>query len=333
MSAATARGMGGFHDTRHVSPSALSARSYGRALLAAAREDERIVCLGADLSASTQTDLFRDELPTRFFMMGIQEANMVGAAGGMARAGDIPFCHSFCVFITRRVYDQIAMQVAYPKLPVKLVGFLPGLATELGVSHQAIDDVALMRSLPNMIVLEPCGPEQIGSVFAAALAHDGPVYLRLMTSSSKPDEGNPLVPFTIGKGNIVRRGQDVAILAAGIMVQQAQDAADVLNERGINATVVNMASLKPLDDGLVAELAQTHKLIITAENHSRIGGLGSAVAEVIALRGLRVRFGMIAVNDVFSEGAKLAYLLEKHRLTGKHIADMTESLWREHVKL
>ena len=155
----------------------------------------------------------------------------------------------------------------------------------------------------------------------------------LMTSSSKPDEGSLLVPFTIGKGNIARRGQDVAILAAGIMVQQAQDAADILNERGISATVVNMASLKPLDDGLVAELAQTHKLIITAENHSRIGGLGSAVAEVIALRGLRVRFGMIAVNDVFSEGAKLAYLLEKHRLTGKHIANTTESLWREHVKL
>jgi transketolase len=145
--------------------------------LAAAREDERIVCLGADLSASTQTDLFRDELPTRFFMMGFKKPTWLAPRVEMARAGDIPFCHSFCVFITRRVYDQIAMQVAYPKLPVKLVGFLPGLATELGVSHQAIDDVALMRSLPNMIVLEPCGPEQIGSVFAAALAHDGPVLI------------------------------------------------------------------------------------------------------------------------------------------------------------
>jgi transketolase len=153
-----------------------------------------------------------------------------------------------------------------------------------------------------------------------------------MTSSSKPDEGNPLVPFTIGKGNIARQGQDVAILAAGIMVHEGLDAANALEERGISATVVNMASLKPLDDGLVAELAQTHKLIVTAENHSRIGGLGSAVAEVIALRSLRVGFGMIAVDDVFSEGAKLAYLLEKHRLAGKHIADRTESLWREHVK-
>jgi transketolase len=266
-------------------------------------------------------------------MMGIQEANMVGAAGGMARAGDIPFCHSFCVFITRRVYDQIAMQVAYPKLPVKLVGFLPGLATELGVSHQAIDDVALMRSLPNMVVVEPRGPEQIGSAFAAALAHHGPVYLRLMTSSARPDEGKPLVPFTIGKADIARRGQDVAIIAAGIMVQQALDAADALTERGISATVVNMASLKPLDETFVAELAQTHKLIVTAENPSRIGGLGSAVAEVIALRGLRVGFGMIGVDDVFSKGAKLAYLLEKHGLTGKHIANTAEALWRERVKL
>jgi transketolase len=154
-----------------------------------------------------------------------------------------------------------------------------------------------------------------------------------MVNSSKPDEGNPLVPLTIGKGNIVRPGQDVAIIAAGIMVQQALGAADALAERGISATVVNMASLKPLDDGLVAELAQTHKLIVTAENHSRIGGLGSAVAEVIALRGLRVGFGIIGVDDVFSEGAKLAYLLEKHGLTGKHIANTAEALWRESVKL
>ena len=314
MTKTSAEGMGGFKDTRHVSPATLDARSYGRALLAAANDDERIVCLGSDLSQPTQTDLFRDQIPDRFFMMGIQEANMVGAAGGMARVGDIPFCHSFCVFITRRVYDQVAMQAAYPNLPVKLVGFLPGLATELGPSHQAIDDVALMRALPNMVVLEPQGPEQVGAAVAAALTYPGPVYLRLMVDRGKPKDDVPLVPLTIGQGLVLRRGRDIALIAAGIMVREAMRAAELLAEKGVSASVVNMACLKPIDGNLVREMAKTHRAILTIENHSKIGGLGSAVAEVLAESSLGVRFGMAAINDVFSEGASLNYLLAKHGL-------------------
>jgi transketolase len=315
MTSIAAEGMGGFKDIRHVSSATLDSRSYGRALLAAAREDDRIVCLGADLSQPTQTDLFRDEIPSRFFMMGIQEAHMVGAAGGMARVGDIPVCHSFCVFMTRRVYDQVAMQVAYPKLPVKLVGFLPGLATELGPSHQAIDDVALMRALPNMVVLEPRGPEQVGAAVAAMLSHDGPVYLRLMTSRSQKDDNSPLVPLTIGKGQVVRSGRDIALIAAGIMVRKAEETADLLASWGLSATVVNMASLKPIDSEMIRDIAKTHRAILTVENHSRVGGLGSAVAEVLAEAGLPIKFRIAAINDMFSEGASLTYLLEKHDLT------------------
>jgi transketolase len=314
MTKSTAEGMGGFEDTRHVSPATLDARSYGRALLAAAREDERIVCLGADLSQPTQTDLFRDQIPERFFMMGIQEANMVGAAGGMARVGDIPFCHSFCAFITRRVYDQVAMQVAYPNLPVKLVGFLPGLATELGPSHQAIDDVALMRALPNMVVIEPQGPEQVGAAVAAALTHPGPVYLRLMVDRGKTSGDAPLVPLTIGRGLVLRQGTDIALITAGIMVREATRAADLLAEKGVSATVVNMGCLKPIDADLVRKMGATHRAILSVENHSKIGGLGSAVAGVLAESALSVKFAMAAIQDVFSEGASLNYLLERHGL-------------------
>jgi transketolase len=326
MSTTNAEGMGGFKDTRHVSPATLSARSYGRALLAAAQEDDRIVCLGADLSQPTQTDLFRDQIPDRFFMMGIQEANMVGTAGGMARCGDIPFCHSFCVFITRRVYDQIAMQAAYPKLPVKLVGFLPGLATELGPSHQAIDDVALMRALPNMVILEPSGPEQVGAAVAAALAYPGPVYLRLMVNRGKIDGETPLVPLTIGKGELLRRGHDIALIAAGLMVREAMQAADLLAAKGISASVVNMASLKPIDGLLLRELAATHRAVLTVENHSVIGGLGSAVAEVLAQSGARVKFAMAGVKDVFSEGASFKFLLQKHGLDARGVCARAEAL-------
>lgn len=319
-------GMGGFKDAKFYRQEALGARSYGQALLAAAKADERIVCLGADLTQPTETYLFRDQIPERFVMLGIQEANMVGVAGGMARAGDIPFAHSFCVFLTRRVYDQIAMQAAYPKLPVKLVGFIPGLATELGVSHQAIDDIALMRALPNMAVIEPSGPEQIGAALTAALDYDGPVYLRLSIARTKPDETTPLVPLELGKGLVVREGADVAILASGSMVAQALAAAEQLAGQGMSATVANMASLKPFDTALVERLARQHRAMITAENHSIIGGLGSAAAETLALAGVATRFAMVGIRDVFAEGGTTPYLMEKYGLTARHIAEKAVEL-------
>jgi transketolase len=321
--------VGGFKDQRYRDE-VLSARSYGQALLAAAKANDRIVCLGADLSQPTETYLFRDELPDRFFMLGIQEANMIGVAGGMARCGDIPFAHSFCVFITRRVYDQIAMQLAYPNANAKIVGFIPGLTTELGVSHQAIDDIALMRALPNMTVFEPSGPEQVGAAFQAALDHEGPVYLRLsmMYGAPAPDESTPLVPLERGKGLIIAKGADAAIIASGIMVSEALKARALLAERGISAAVANFASLKPLDTALVEELARTRRALVTAENHSVIGGLGAAVAETIALSNARPRFGMIGVKDVFAEGGSTPFLLQRYGLAASDIARKVEELHR-----
>ena len=319
MTTTVAKGMGGFEDVR-FSDETLSARTYGAALLAAARADERIVCLGADLSQPTQTTSFGDQLPERFFMMGIQEANMIGAAGGMARAGDVPFAHSFCVFITRRVYDQVAMQVAYPNLPVKLVGFIPGISTELGVSHQAIDDIALMRALPNMAVIEPSGQEQVGAAVSAALNYKGPVYLRMSINRSTPDENKPLQALTLGKGTIIREGEDVAIFAIGNMVPEALKAADSLVADGVSATVVNMASIKPLDRKLVNWLARNHRAVVSAENHSIVGGLGAAIAETLATTGVSVPFAMVGVQDCWSEGGSLAYLMHKHEMTADHIA-------------
>jgi transketolase len=222
------------------------------------------------------------------------------------------------------------MQLAYPNLNAKIVGFIPGLTTELGVSHQAIDDIALMRALPNLTVLEPSGPEQIGAAFQVALDHDGPVYLRLsmMLGADKPDETVPLVPLERGKGLIVAEGTDAAIIASGIMVEQALRARALLAERGISATVANFASIKPLDAEMTADLARRHGVLVTAENHSVIGGLGAAVAEAIALSDANPRFGMIGVQDVFAEGGSTPYLMQRYGLTAADIADKIEMLHR-----
>ena len=289
-------------------------RSYGDALLAAAKKDERIVALTADLATPTETDIFRDELPERYHNVGIAEANMIGLASGMARAGEIPFVHTFCSFATKRCYDQITMQAAYPNLPIKIVGFLPGVATLLGVSHQAIEDVAIMRAIPNLMVLDPSGPEYHASAVDVALAHDGPVYIRLKRPESPPE--NDIVPkeFTKGEGILARDGGDLTIIAAGLSVTEALAAADQLAAGGIDASVVDMASIKPLDADLVIDRAKVTGAIITAENHSVIGGLGSAVAEVLCDAGIGLPFKRVGLADRFAEGGSTPYLMKKYGL-------------------
>ncbi len=318
--------VGGFIDPGLYGSATLGARSYGKALFAAACEDERIVCLGADLTQPTETTLFRDHLPQRFFSLGIQEANMIGVAAGMARCGDMPFVHSFCVFVTRRVYDQVSMQVAYPCANVKIVGFIPGLMTSLGVSHQAIDDVALMRALPNMTIIEPAGPAQIQAAVRAAASHQGPVYLRMPMASAALDESTPLMPLDIGRGQLLAAGTDIAILASGTMVDQALRARNILADKGVSATVANIHTIKPLDQDLVEHLARTHRAMITAENHSTVGGLGAAVAERLALGSSSIRFGMIGVQDVYAEGGSKEYLMRKYELDAVAIVAKALSL-------
>jgi transketolase len=265
-------------------------RSYGDALVEAALADERIVCLSADLTPPTETDHFRDELPKRYHNVGIAEANMIGIAGGMARSGEIPFVHSFCAFVTKRCFDQITMQAAYPNLPVKVVGFLPGVATLLGVSHQAIEDIALMRTVPNMMVLEPSGPEYHKAAVTMALQHPGPVYLRMKRPETPPSEPVVQQPLQYGKGVERREGHDITIIASGLEVAEALVAAEQLAESGIEATVIDMPMVKPLDAALVIQQAEKTGAMVTAENHSVIGGLGSAVAEVLVDAGIGLPF-------------------------------------------
>jgi transketolase len=292
-------------------------RHYGDALVAAARRDPRIVCLCADLPGPTETDLFQAELPDRYFEAGIAEANMIGMAAGFARLGQIPFVHSFCVFVTRRAYDQVANQVAYPALPVKIVGFLPGLTTMLGVSHQAIDDVALMRALPNMTVIEPRGPDQLAGAVTAALETPGPVYLRLLRAdaSAAAVEHKPL----LRAGELLRRGTHGVIFACGLLVPAALEAAEMLRKDGREISVVNIATLKPLDAALVVELAKATGIVVTAENHSIIGGLGSAVAETLMEAGVTAGFARVGIQDTFAEGGTTPYLHAKYGLTARDI--------------
>jgi transketolase len=293
-------------------------RLYGDALLAAARVDPRIMCLCADLPGSTETDLFEQQLPARFINAGIAEANMIGMAAGMARCGDIPFVHSFCVFVTRRCYDQIANQVAYPALPVKIVGFLPGLTTLLGVSHQAIDDIALMRALPNMTVIEPAGPEQLGAAVTAALSVNGPVYLRMKRPEGPVTE---IVPrdLTVGRAERLREGRNGTIVTCGVTIAAALEAADHLARRGIEVTVLNMATLKPLDRASILDSAAETGVVVSVENHSLIGGLGSAVAETLAEAALSAGFARVGIQDRFAEGGSTAYLQRKYGLASDDV--------------
>lgn len=287
-------------------------RIYGEALLELARERPEVVCLSADLTSSTEIDLFRDALPERFFNLGIAEANAIGVAAGMARCGDVPFFHSFGVFSSRRPFDQIAMQLAYPRTNVKLVGFLPGLTTLLGVSHQAIDDLAILRALPNMTLIEPSGPEQMRAAVRAAADHRGPVYLRMKRADSRPERE---LPLTIGRGQLLREGPDGVIFACGLMVQVALDAASALAQEGSHVAVINLPTLKPLDTELVLAHAGRTGVVVTAENHTLLGGLGSAVAETLLESGVPAGFARVGIPDTFAEGGSTPYLLKKYGLT------------------
>ena len=291
---------------------------YGDALVALGHERPEVVALTGDLAPATECDGFRDAFPGRFFTPGIAEANMVGLAAGMARNGDMPFVHTFSVFMSRRAFDQVAMQLAYPRINVKLAGFLPGLTTMLGVSHQAIEDIAMFRALPNMTIIEPCGGAQMAAAVRAAADHDGPVYLRLHRPS-KPDPRAPM-DLDLGKGQILRKGDDGIVFTSGHMVDEALAAAESLKERtGASIAVANIHTIKPLDREFIESQARRTGIVLTAENHSVIGGLGSAVAETLMEAGISARFRRIGIRDTFAEGGSTPYLFDKYGLSARHI--------------
>jgi transketolase len=305
-------------------PTALKA--YGGALVDLARERPEVVCIGADLTGPTETDMFRDSLPDRFFNIGMAEANAIGVAAGMARAGEIPFVNTFAVFASRRAFDQIAMQVAYPRTNVKIAGFMPGLTTPGGVTHQAIEDLAMMRALPNMTVVEPADANQIKAAVRSLADHDGPVYMRLKRGEVPVMSSAEGQAFEVGRAYLVREGMDGVVFACGLMVTLALDAAEQLGKEGRDVAVVNVSTIKPLDTELVIELAAKTGHVVTAENHSIIGGLGSAVAETLMEAGVNCRYRRVGIGDTFGEGASAAYLFEKYGLTTQAIADACRAI-------
>jgi transketolase len=299
-------------------------KPYGAALLELARAREEIVCLSGDLTRQCEVDLFREALPERFINAGMAEANMIGMAGALARRGHLPFVHTFGVFATRRPLDQIVNAVAYPNLPVRIVGFMPGVSSPGGPSHQAIEDVALMRAIPNMTVVDVADAVETRQAVRAIADVPGPVYLRLKRGEI-PELFDDDHRFSLERARVLRSGRDIALVASGMLVASALAAADVLEAVGVDAAVVNVAVLKPLDAGTIVEVASETDAVVTAENHTIVGGLGSAVAEVLAEAGLGRRLRRVGLRDTFAEGARTASSL--FRRYGLGVADIVAAAW------
>lgn len=297
--------------------------AYGQTLVELGRENDKVVVLDADLSGSTKTGVFGKEFPQRFFNAGIAEANMVGMAAGLAAGGMIPFASTFAVFAAGRAFEQIRQSLAYPKLNVKVVATHAGITVgEDGGSHQAIEDLAIMRALPNMTVLCPAdGPETSAAIRAAA-AFQGPVYIRL-GRSKVPVVFPADCSFTIGRGATLRQGSDLCFVTTGLMTAMAITAAQILEAAGISARVVHLGTVKPLDIDLVLHAARETGAIVTAEEHSVIGGLGSAVCEVLA-EGCPVPLERVGLRDVFGQSGTGDELLAHYGLTPAHLVEAAE---------
>ena len=296
--------------------------AYGKALVKLGQTNEKVVVLDADLSKSTKTNDFYKAYPNRFFNMGIAEQNLIGAACGLATAGKIPFASSFAMFATGRAFEIIRNSVAYPKLNVKICATHAGITVgEDGASHQSIEDMAIMRAIPNMTVLVPAdGIEAEQMILEAAKVH-GPMYVRL-GRSAVPTIFDENYKFKIGKGAVIREGNDATIIACGIMVYEAIQAAETLKSEGLDVRVINMSTIKPIDRELIIKAAEETKAIITAEEHSIIGGLGSAVSEVVSEE-CPVVVKKVGVKDVFGESGTPAELLKKFGLTADEIVKAT----------
>jgi transketolase len=293
--------------------------SFGIALCEMAKTNKDIVVLDADLAAATKTAIFGKAYPERFFDCGIAEANMIGVAAGLAAAGKTPVAASFAMFSTGRAYEQIRNSVAYPELNVKIAGSHAGISTgEDGATHQCLEDVALMRTLPGMVVLNPADHFEMMEATKAAINHKGPVYIRLgrlaIDSFNDPDT----YKFELGKGITLHEGNDVAVIASGLVVNEARKAVNALESEGINARLINIHTIKPIDREIVIKAAKECSQIITVEEHNVIGGLADAVCEVTSSE-CPVKVTRIGVQDQFGYSGPAWELLEKFGLTEKNI--------------
>lgn len=294
--------------------------AYGEALVKLGAKNEKVVALDADLAHATMSATFAAAYPDRFYNMGIAEANMMCAAAGFAHTGYIPFASTFALFGSGRAYEQIRNSICYTNANVKFAFSHSGLSVgEDGGSHQSIEDIALMREMPNMTVFVPCDPKETEKAVMAAAEIDGPVYIRVARPVCEDitEEDTPFIP---GKANIMRDGNDVCIITAGLMVPIALKAAEELEKEGISAAVVNMHTIKPIDTEIILEMNKKCKGIVTAEEHSVIGGLGSAVAEVLA-GNAGAKFERVGIQDKFGKSGKLDQLFAAYGLTAENIIE------------
>ena len=299
--------------------------AYGRELVKAAKKDSRIVVLDADLCESTMTCYMEQEIPQRFFEMGISEQNMVSVAAGLALVGKVPFVNSFSVFTTGQPYNQIRQGVALPKLNVKIFGSSCGLSDAGdGATHQSVEDIAIMRAIPNMTVIVPVDAIETKKVVRAIIEYPGPVYVRI-SRTPLPILTEEDTPFQIGKMSLIKDGSDITIFACGLMVYQVLRAREILTDRGISVRVVNVNTIKPLDREAIKKYSKGVKGVITAEEHSIIGGLGGAIIE--ALSNQMVRVERVGIEDVFGQSAQThKELLEYYSLTPENIIEKAEGL-------
>ena len=294
--------------------------TYVDLLIEYAAKDDRIVLLEADLSKAAGTGRFKEVYPDRLINVGIAEANMVGVAAGMSAMGKIPFTHTFTAFATRRCCDQVTLSVAYAGLNVKLMGSDPGVTAELnGGTHMSMEDVAIMRNIPGMTIYEPVDSAQLKKIFPQILAAPGPVYIRLLRRNAVKIFDDDQT-FTLGKGTMIKEGKDVTIIASGILVAEAVKAAEALKNEGIDAEVINIHTIKPLDEEMVIASAKKTGAVVTAENHSIIGALGDAVTECLS-ENYPVPVRRVGVNDHFGEVGLTDFLMEKYGLTAEHIVE------------
>lgn len=294
--------------------------AYGEALVKLGAKNEKVVALDADLAHATMSATFAAAYPDRFYNMGIAEANMMCAAAGFAHTGYIPFASTFALFGSGRAYEQIRNSICYTNANVKFAFSHSGLSVgEDGGSHQSIEDIALMREMPNMTVFVPCDPKETEKAVMAAAEIDGPVYIRVARPVCEDitEEDTPFIP---GKANIMRDGNDVCIITVGLMVPIALKAAEELEKEGISAAVVNMHTIKPIDTEIILEMNKKCKGIVTAEEHSVIGGLGSAVAEVLA-GNAGAKFERVGIQDKFGKSGKPDQLFAAYGLTAENIIE------------
>ena len=292
--------------------------AYGHALKTEVYKNPNVVVLEADLGNATKSNAFKEVAPERYFNMGISEQDLIGTAAGFAAAGKIPLASTFAVFATGRAFEQVRNSVCYPKLNVKICATHAGLTVGAdGGSHQAIEDISLMRTLPNMTVINPADAKEAEAAVLAAIDYQGPVYIRLGRAETK-DIHDDSYHFEWGKAEVLRQGSDVSIFATGIMTAKALDAAETLAKQGIQAEVINVHTIKPLDEETVIASAKKTGKVVTAEEHSIIGGLGSAVAEVLA-RQCPTKQAFVGVQDSFGESGSPDDLLEKYGLTTEAI--------------